>query len=338
MNAANTTVTQRKRITLYRRLSQAFFFALIVYGGFVVPRPLDVRRNEIVDSSGYRGKYELGHGVRLVEREKPTVALFLPVTSCYYQHQGFFSGCSLAFVSEHLTFLTPLIYILPQLLVLLVLLFVFGRLGCGWACPFGTLGDLLTWLRKLTGKDHVQPSRALRNALIWIKYGLLAASLVLAVMAAFSYFGGLKNDMLLAFCQVCLGKVVSAFLSGGAICWTNFNNALTGTLSVLGLIAFGLFIFSFALRRGYCRICPIGGIAAPFNRYGLLDLHKDAQKCTNCGVCARVCAVDNRTVLDARETGSVAACECTLCLRCVEACPEPDCLELTFMGKTISRS
>ena len=120
-----------------------------------------------------------------------------------------------------------------------------------------------------------------------------------------------------------------------SFCWTNFASPFTGTLTVLGLGVLGFFFVGLFVRRAYCRICPIGGLTAPFNRFGLASLNKVAQKCTNCGACARVCPVDNLTVLEIMEDGPVNACECTLCLRCVDACPETDCLELTFVGKRV---
>jgi len=327
-----------KRISIYRRISQTVFFALIVYGGFVATAPLDHGRSEIIDESGYSGKYEVGRGVRFVEREKVRVNAYLPATSCYYQHRGLFSGCSLAFVSEHLTFLTPLMQILPQLLLLLVLMFLVGRLFCGWVCPFGFLGDIMTSLRQLVGLDRIDLSRRMRGVLIWVKYGLLLGAIVLSVVAMMPSLGHLKNDLLLSFCQVCLGKFASPILSGGAVCWTNFNNGVSSVLTILGLAALGVFFLGFFVRRIYCRICPIGGITAPFNRYGLIALYKKAQSCTNCGACARVCAVDNLTVLDSNVDGPVTACECTLCLRCVEVCPEQDCIELTLMGRRVTSS
>ena len=326
-----------RRITVVRRITQTLLFGLIVYGGFIFVRPLEHGRAEIVDESGYGGKYEVGRGVRLVEREKVRVDVNLPATSCHYQHRGMFSGCSLAFLSEHITWLTPLLFIVPQLLLVLVLMFVAGRLWCGWACPFGFLGDVLGWLRRLTGLDHWHLSRRWRNGLVWTKYVLLFATIAVAVLAAVPALGAQKNDLFLAFCQVCLGRYISPLLSGGVVCWTNFSNGIQGTLTILGLSFFGLFFLSFFVRRVYCRLCPIGGLTAVFNRYGLVSLNKVAQKCTYCGACARVCAVDNLTVLDGGD-GPVSACECTLCLRCVEVCPEPDCLTFTFVGRRVTGS
>jgi polyferredoxin len=124
-------------------------------------------------------------------------------------------------------------------------------------------------------------------------------------------------------------------MSFATICWTNWSDWITSTLSVLGLITFVAFFLGLSVRRLYCRICPIGGITAPFNRYGLSSLHKEAQKCTRCGACARVCPVDNLTVFEGEAGQSVNACECTLCLRCVEACPEKDCLQFTFLGRRV---
>ncbi len=326
------------RIALARRVSQTLCFILIVFGGFLFVRPLDHGQAEIVDESGYGGKYERGRGVRWVEREPVRVDAYLPATSCYYQHKGMFTGCSLAFLAEHLTWLTPVVEIVPHLLLLLLLMFAAGRLWCGWVCPFGFLGDLLTGLRKLIGLDHLQLPRSAREALVWTKYLLLLSSLTMSILGAVPALSGSRGDLLLPFCQVCVGKIVSPLLSGASICWTNFRTVTSTVLTILGFLALGALVLSFFVRRLYCRICPIGGLSAPFNRYGMAALHKRARKCTRCGACARVCPVDNLTVFEGDRDGPVSACECTMCLRCVESCPEPDCLERTFLGKRVVAS
>jgi len=327
-----------RRISLIRRVVQAAAFLLIVYGGFLLGPGPDRSRGEIITDAGYSGTFERADGIRWVQRERPAVELHLPATSCYYQHRGLLSGCSLLFLSEHLTWLTPIIHLLPSLLLLLLLMFAFGRLWCGWVCPFGFLSDLLSGLRQLLGRDHLVLSRRWRDALVWTKYGLLFATLGLSLLAAVPALGPKKASLLLPFCQVCLGKFASPILSFATVCWTNFRDGITSTLTVLGFIALVVFFLGFSVRRLYCRICPVGGLTALFNRWGMVTLYKQSPRCTRCGACARVCPVDNRTVYDRRDEGPVTACECTLCLRCVEACPEGGCLRFELLGKRVASS
>jgi NAD-dependent dihydropyrimidine dehydrogenase PreA subunit len=187
--------------------------------------------------------------------------------------------------------------------------------------------------------DHLQLSRRWRNGLVWSKYGLLFATLALSLLAAVPSLAHYRSSLTNPFCQVCLGKFVSPFLSSASICWSNWNNWITGTLTLLGFAALGIFFLGAAVRRLYCRVCPVGGLSAPFNRYGLVSLRKQAHRCTRCGACARVCPVDNLTVYEGNDLAAagapVDACECTLCLRCVENCPEGGCLELTMAGRRV---
>jgi ferredoxin-type protein NapH len=98
-----------------------------------------------------------------------------------------------------------------------------------------------------------------------------------------------------------------------------------------------------AYRRAWCRICPMGGLAAlfsaftPFKQIALTKLEKDEHKCTKCGVCKRVCPTQATDMYE-KKGGDVTESRCILCARCVEICPYEDALKITFAGKTLAKS
>ena len=108
---------------------------------------------------------------------------------------------------------------------------------------------------------------------------------------------------------------------------------------ILGIVTVG----SFMVRRLWCRICPLGGLLALFNRFvpfkwaSLLHLNKVEEKCTKCGICKRVCPPQVVTVYE-EKGGDVTASDCILCFRCVEMCPYEDCLKIEVVGKPIYKS
>ena len=110
-------------------------------------------------------------------------------------------------------------------------------------------------------------------------------------------------------------------------------------LFILGLVT----VAAFFVRRSWCRICPLGGFIALFNRFkpfkwiSGVRLDKDEEKCTKCGVCKRVCPTQVTEVYE-NKGGDVTTSQCILCLRCVEMCPYENCLKFKFGGKTVFRS
>jgi polyferredoxin len=115
---------------------------------------------------------------------------------------------------------------------------------------------------------------------------------------------------------------------------------LTSINMIILIVVTGL---SFAYRRFWCRICPLGGLTAlfstftPFKQIALTRLHKDEVKCTKCGICKRVCPTQVTEVYSKRG-GDVTVSGCMLCFRCVEMCPEKDALNVKFAGKTVFKS
>jgi len=98
--------------------------------------------------------------------------------------------------------------------------------------------------------------------------------------------------------------------------------------------------FSFKVRRFWCRFCPTGISIAAVNRFKhfrwlpLLHLSKQEEKCTKCGICKRVCPVQVTETYD-KKGGDIETSMCTLCLRCVEMCPQKGCLGLKLSGRTV---
>lgn len=71
--------------------------------------------------------------------------------------------------------------------------------------------------------------------------------------------------------------------------------------------------------RFWCRVlCPLGALLGLFSRFSLLTLEKDAEKCTQCGLCVREC---QGAAYPAPGTDWNKS-ECLLCLNCYSLCPE----------------
>ena len=176
-----------------------------------------------------------------------------------------------------------------------------ARTICGFLCPVGLGQELLYKIKT----PKLKKSRYTR-VLSFFKYVLLA---VMVIAIPLIYHG------IPAFCKyVCPAGTFEG--AGGLL--ANSNNA--GFFAMLG----NLFTWKFCLLvifivgsvfvyRFFCRFfCPLGAIYGFFNKWALIGVKLDEDKCVDCGMCIQTCKMDIRHVGDH---------ECINCGECVSVCP-----------------
>lgn len=189
--------------------------------------------------------------------------------------------------------------------ILLLYSILFGRMICGWLCPFGLVQELLYKIK--TPKLKKSP---ITRLLSWFKYVILAF-FVFIVPIAYAF----KDTPLPAFCKyIC----PAGTLEGGLGLLSNKINA--GYFSMLGslftwkfMLLVTICVGSVFIFRLFCRfLCPLGALYGLFNRFSVFGIKLETDKCVRCGLCSSRCKMDIRHVGDA---------ECISCGECIDICP-----------------
>ena len=189
--------------------------------------------------------------------------------------------------------------------ILLLFGTMLGRTICGWLCPFGLIQEIL----------HKIPTPKIRKSRItrmlsWLKYGILAVFVM-----AIPLWYGLRYDLPLpGFCKyICPAGTLEGAVGHLA------NPANTAMYDMLGLVftrkwivLLAVFLACVFCYRSFCRfICPLGAIYGLFNRFSIVGVKVDRERCNGCGLCAQRCGMDVRCAGDH---------ECISCGRCVDTC------------------
>ena len=221
---------------------------------------------------------------------------------------------SILFKWEWTLFLSdPFIFLFWIFIVITVI--VFGRgLFCGWACPFGSLQELLHVIGEKVGLKRFQFLLPVRwhDRLKWIKYA------VFFVLLAVSLFSMVEAEKLAE-----VEPFKTTFLVGIT------NRSWPYGAFVLLILALAIFI-----ERPYCKyICPLGAaLAMPstFRWFGL----KRKPDCNKCKACAKGCGA-----LAINADGQIDHRECLHCLDCMILYTDPaGCPPLTRERKLRERN
>ena len=189
--------------------------------------------------------------------------------------------------------------------ILLLYCLAFGRMICGWLCPFGLVQELCYKVK--TPKLKKSPVTRL---LSYLKYAILVFFVfIVPILYA------LRDTPLPAFCKyIC----PAGTLEGGIGLLSNAVNEsyfkLLGPLFtwkfalMVSILVGSVFIF-----RLFCRfLCPLGALYGLFNKLSFFGIKVDTHKCTQCGLCVSRCKLDIHHVGDQ---------ECISCGECTEVCP-----------------
>ena len=197
---------------------------------------------------------------------------------------------------------------------------LFGRVVCGFLCPFGFVQDLLYKIPFPKKLRTLPGDKVLR----YLKYAILVAFVLLLPMLALDLIGQGQPW----FCKyICPSGTLFA--------------GLPLVLSNEGLqsVASGLFVWKVALMvfilllcipvyRPFCRyLCPLGAIYGLFNPVALYRYRVDASACTRCKACEKACPM---AVATYRTPNSP---ECIRCGICKSICPT-GAIHSTLEGKT----
>lgn len=184
---------------------------------------------------------------------------------------------------------------------------LFGRLICGFICPFGLVQEIIG---KIPLKKHRLPKWTK-----YIKYFILAwFVLIWPWIQKSQNFLGLADP---SFCEyICPAGLLFAgvpLLVGDE----NLRSAIGPIFSIKLCVLIIVIIGCMLAYRFFCKtMCPLGALYGILNKISFYHLTVDQQKCVQCGKCAKVCRMD----VDPVKTPCSA--ECIRCGECAAECPK----------------
>ena len=193
--------------------------------------------------------------------------------------------------------------------------FFMGRIYCSTVCPLGTLSDIFMRLHREVGK--LFPAK-LRLQFRWknasrFRYHIMTVyfiCLIIGIMAVpflMEPWNILRNAASIGDEEIVAGTWIQ--LGVGML----LGVGLTGVITLIVVAIWG-----FVAGRDYCNvICPVGQAMGAIDRFTLLHIEFDPDRCISCMQCEDVCRSSCIKVTERRVDNS----RCVKCLDCICKCP-----------------
>lgn len=185
---------------------------------------------------------------------------------------------------------------------------LFGRLICGWMCPFGLVQDLLHKIPLFKKRKNLPGHKYLK----YIKYVLLLVFVIILP----SVIKDLAGNGQPWFCEyICPSGTLFAGIP--LVILNPELRAVIGfrfwwKIAVLVLVL----LLSIKAYRPFCKyLCPLGALYGFCNPVSFYRFQVDKNACVNCGACQKVCGMDIKVWENPNSM------ECIRCGDCKAVCP-----------------
>jgi polyferredoxin len=234
-------------------------------------------------------------------------------------------------------------------IITIAITLLFGRVFCGWACPLGTLNNIVGSIRK---KAYAREGRDWYRVKYFILIGIIASAVLtlqpvgivdplsllirsfsISVSPLFNY--GVRAVFDTLFSSNPLGiavftEPVYSILKKNVL---TFEQSYYNQNVLVGIIFFVILGLNLIERRFWCKyLCPLGAFLGLLSRFSALK-RSVSEDCTECGACAAVC--QGNAAPDTKEKWKDT--ECLACWNCDDICPQ-NAVTFGFKGKKATAS
>lgn len=135
--------------------------------------------------------------------------------------------------------------------------------------------------------------------------------------------------------------LLSLFTGIAAFEWISpismLHRGLVFGIGIGWILVLAVFLLDLLLiKQGFCgHLCPLGGFYSVITRFRLIRVKHSREKCTLCMRCLEICPERQVLPMVGRLSSAVSSGECTNCGRCVEVCMD-DAMKFgvsSFAGK-----
>jgi len=218
--------------------------------------------------------------------------------------------------------------------ITIIITVLFGRVFCGWACPLGTLNNIVGSIRKKAASHRghnwyrikyfilvgmiASAVFTLQPVGIMDPLSLIIRSFSISVYPLFNYGIRATFDTIYSVNPAGLASITEPIYTVLKKSVLSFEQSFYNQNLLIGVIFLIVLSLNLIEKRFWCKyLCPLGALLGLLSRFSLLK-RSVSEDCSECGACARVC--QGNAAPDQKENWKDT--ECLYCWNCDDICPQ----------------